>query len=69
MTEKDIEELKKEYKQLKRDLAKAIFSLVLALVGLSMIFIFAGWKVGVAMLILEWGNNIARDGLYQKKHP
>jgi hypothetical protein len=62
-----IEKNKKKIADLKKEMYKAIFSLILIIVGFVLLFIFGGWKIGIAMLIIGWGNNIAYDGLYKKK--
>jgi len=71
MTVEEIDELieknKKEIGELHKEMRKGIFALVLVLAGTAMIFIFGGWKLGVAILLIGWGNNIAFDGLYKKK--
>jgi hypothetical protein len=62
-----IEKNKKERAELKKEMHKAIFALILVIVGFVLFFIFGGWKLGIAMLLIGWGNNIAFDGLYKKK--
>jgi hypothetical protein len=61
------QEINLELISIKRGILKAIFAMSLVLAGNIIIFVFYGWKLGVACLLLGWGNNIAIDGLYQKK--
>jgi flagellar basal body-associated protein FliL len=38
-----------------------IFGIVLAVLGIVLIFIWFGWKLALALFIYQWGNSICKN--------